>query len=509
MVVIVFLFFTNCKKDMNDPSSGSGSAQVFVMLTDVERDIDNNSDPAVIRSQANNLRSANRENIGHRTSFTLPFSDDITVFGTLEEAAGDVSQPNSNPTNLKRSSVGVAAIERNPLPAGTRYLIAVYNESGEFLAQNTYISGRESETAAFVLDGGSTYTFVGLSFNTQNSSPTIVYTNSANRTLNTGSVTATAQDLMVFKRSLTVQSGDNTLAVVLRHIFTEITTSLVVDPSIGGTITSINSADISPIRTSATYSLGTETITYAPLSPNSSRTVTFPAITPGGTERLTSTPTLLVAPSTPNGTLTLRNLTINGTSRSEFLVPNLNIEPGKKYNLNLNFGVPCTQNVNNTAFDVRNGNSADFIAQSADYGYVLDIYRLDNSFNMIVNGTPIASNEIQFQSGVSGFPRNIQFADGALWGVSGVPEIFNLQGNAASPIIRVTVSSTGQVSLEGRKESNGVSFPLVPVSGGNLTFNTVPWNTTGSNNIRITQATTGLTLSTGNARGKQIITCPN
>ncbi|TDS13186.1 hypothetical protein B0I21_105320 [Sphingobacterium paludis] len=510
-MVFIALLCLSCKKNVNELSS-AGEAQVLVTLASAEFDYEDNVGSVSSGNQSSAAQmakspSAETKNTAQQT-FTLPFSDEITVFGTLQELSAGGSEANTPTTELKRASAGKAAIQRNPLAPGTQYLIAVYSAAGQFVAQNTYISGRESETAAFLLDGGSTYTFIGLSFNTQNTVPTIVYTNPNVRTLNTASVTATTQDLMVFKTSVAVVSGNNTLSVVLRHIFTEITTNLIIDPTVGGTITSVNSADIRPTRTGATYSLATEAITYAALS-STGQTVAFPAIPTGGTKRLSSTPTRLLSPAVSNGVLTLRNLTVNGTAKAEFLVPDLAISPGKKYNLNLNFRVPCTQDVNNTVFDVRDGNFRDFTVSGANYGFILDIYTLDNSFNMTINGTRIGSNEIQFQASGAGSPRNIQFADGALWGLGGVPEIYDLIGNEASPIIRVTVSAAGQVSLEGRKSISGPLLPLTTIPGGNLTLANTTWNTTGSNTIRVTQIVSGPTLITGRGRGRQIITCPN
>lgn len=511
LLAFSLIWILSCKKDV-DSSSESVQATVLVTLLDVERDFESSAKFAATAklptgSSLNLRKAANVEVASIHQEFSMPFSDDIAVFGTLEEVAQKTL--NHIPTSHNsRKTTKKAAAERNPLPSGTRYLIAVYNASGQFLSQSTYIAGRESETVPFVLDGGSSYTFIGLSYNSPSTVPTIAYSNTGTGNLNTGSVTATTQDLMVFKRSLTLNGGNNTLSVILKHVFTEITTNLIIDPTIGGTITGISSAVMQPTRISATYSLGTEGISYGAVSSNG-QPVTFPAVQSTGTKLLTSQPTLLRSPDITSGVLALRNLTINGTTKSEFLVPNLNVSPGKKYNLNLNFRVPCTREVNSSDFEARDGNFKDFTAPASDYGFVLDIYTLDNSFNMTINGTQLGSNEIQFQWGVSGFPRNIQFADGSIWGTNNVPEIYLMQGSQASPLIRITINPTGQVSLEGSKVANGPLFPLIPISGGNLTFNTINWNRTGNNNIRITQVATGATYATGRGRGKQIITCTN
>lgn len=40
---------------------------------------------------------------------------------------------------------------------------------------------------------------------------------------------------------------------------------------------------------------------------------------------------------------------------------------------------------------------------ATDFGFVFDIYKLDNSFNLTINGTQMASKEINFQ-GMTGRP---------------------------------------------------------------------------------------------------------
>jgi len=79
-----------------------------------------------------------------------------------------------------------------------------------------------------------------------------------------------------------------------------------------------------------------------------------------------------------------------------------------------------------------------FEAQFTNSGFVYDIYALDNAFNMMVNGVPLATKEIDFQGNHSG--RNIRFKDGSEYGktVNGVtvPEVYNMKGTVDShPLI--------------------------------------------------------------------------
>ena len=60
---------------------------------------------------------------------------------------------------------------------------------------------------------------------------------------------------------------------------------------------------------------------------------------------------------------------------------------------------------------------------------------------MTINGVDLATQEIQFQSGVVNYPQNIRFkSNGSRWGENGVPQIYSLGSSTNStPIIRITI----------------------------------------------------------------------
>ncbi len=149
-----------------------------------------------------------------------------------------------------------------------------------------------------------------------------------------------------------------------------------------------------------------------------------------------------------------------------------------------------------------------FEAQFTNSGFVYDIYALDNAFNMMVNGVPLATKEIDFQGNHSG--RNIRFKDGSEYGktVNGVtvPEVYNMKGTVDSPLLRVTISPSGVVSIEGSKTGGGTLYPL-EFFNGNTTWNTITWNQNGYNSITITQNVDGATYITGTGYGYQLGDC--
>jgi hypothetical protein len=123
----------------------------------------------------------------------------------------------------------------------------------------------------------------------------------------------------------------------------------------------------------------------------------------------------------------------------------------------------------------------------------IDFISIDNSFNLTINGTDIAT-EFQFQPGAPGnFAR---FDTGFTYGQAGVPQLWSLSGTLANPVLRVLIDSDGKLQLFGAQSSGG---PLV-----NLTLDTppltIPWNPSGSNTISIGQIVTGPTNMTGQFR---------
>lgn len=175
----------------------------------------------------------------------------------------------------------------------------------------------------------------------------------------------------------------------------------------------------------------------------------------------------------------------------------------------------CTEEVDGEVFSwSQNGGSSpvtQIMTQPASsYGFVFDIYELDNSFNMEINGTKIAVNELEFQS--NGTPGiNVQFADGDRYEANTGGAIWQMKGNAANPLIRVIISPTGSVTLWGSKVSYGPLFPLVLTANtqGQNSFNNVPWNSVGTNTIIVTQNVVGATLMNGYGYGQNITPCVN
>ncbi|MGE8379172.1 MAG: fimbrillin family protein, partial [Sphingobacterium sp.] len=421
----------------------------------------------------------------------------------------------TNGNQLRASSGNRAAVteERTPLANNVKYKIVVYNADGDYVTEKTYTNSVDN-SAEISLEAEKTYTFVAYSVNSTAAVPAVT----AQADLANASLDNISADLMYFKKDLIVHSGDNNLDVVLKHQYSEVTTNLSMATEMTGAITSLVSPTINPTHPSASLKLADGTISY---NGNTTTTaVQFPALG-AGLRTISSNPTLLIHPGETNGQFNFGSITIDGETKSNVSVSGLNILPGQRYNLNLNFKT-CTQPVTGGA-DLNwsypaSGSGAlvdgvarpagyvvtkDLTAPGADYGFVFDILQLDNSFNMEVNGVKLATQEIQFENGIAIAPRNVQFADGALYGSGTVPQVYSMTGTSTNPVIRVVISRSGEVSMYGSKSNGGELFPLLLTQGS---FNIVPWSST-ANNVKITQVVQGATKMVGAGSGRKKVAC--
>jgi hypothetical protein len=154
-------------------------------------------------------------------------------------------------------------------------------------------------------------------------------------------------------------------------------------------------------------------------------------------------------------------------------------------------------------FSIVDGNTTTFTDTTPNGGLVIDFALLDNSFSATINGVDLfigtggVPNELQFQT-ASTDGQTVQFADGDQYGVD-TPEVWQLSGTNADPIVRLVINPDGTIELYGVK-SNGGSLELLSLTNG-LTVNTAAidaaWNDSGNNTIVIDQIITGPTHASG------------
>jgi choice-of-anchor A domain-containing protein len=160
----------------------------------------------------------------------------------------------------------------------------------------------------------------------------------------------------------------------------------------------------------------------------------------------------------------------------------------------------CDVRLEETNFTAANGDSVEFSLPKVASGFILDVTRLDNSFNIEINGTPLTTKEIQFQKGgTSGY--SIRFKDGNVWGQGEVKQIwqFGSNINAETPIIRFIIDENLEVKMYASKVPNGDLFELELFNGN--AFNTINWKENSVNDFKITQEVAGPTYIIGRVYG--------
>lgn len=518
-----------------------------------------------------NISTARSSALGtsKRTATSLETQTQIISLGNgLDLIAELVPEQETTPLQTKQSTNGNKANAQtvtNALAEGTKYRLLVYDKNGNEVKRfDRTVGANSSAFAEFNLDATgekTTYTFVAYSAGTADL-PSLA----ANTTLSSAMVTVGGEKLMHFVQTIDLSYGSNELKVVLANKLSEITT-ILDGGGIGlNSIKSVgNIVFEAATHSGASLKLSDGTMTYSGTAKD--KAVVFPAFSSGLTE-LNSFPTVLVHNQTATATLNVPYVEIAGVGKSKpFKIENIKIEPGVKYNLvlRLNKG-QCMSDVTPETFAMSNSKSGckiTFIiffqwfnyrmplercvptdwpisliynmswenpkendimggtfefSPTANAGVIMNITKLDNSFNMAINdpaenqntaNRKIATKEIQFQQGV-GITRNIRFTGGGGYhGDGAIPNISEItNGTAANPVIRVSISSTGVVSIQGRKSnSDPTLYPMELYN--NTSFNTVTWLSSGNKNnkVTITQTINSDTYIEGQVTGKRIANC--
>ncbi|MCP4520194.1 MAG: gliding motility-associated C-terminal domain-containing protein [Cytophagales bacterium] len=158
-------------------------------------------------------------------------------------------------------------------------------------------------------------------------------------------------------------------------------------------------------------------------------------------------------------------------------------------------------------FSVSNGVTETFTFPSAQKGFRFDVLKLDNSFNLNVNGQKLVPGEIQCQSNAlqAGHSKLVFTSDNTGFGESGNSNIWTVQGTENNPAIRVSIDANGKIVLEGKRNSNASLEPMQILNSHSQPTN-INWNTSGTNTVTLSQLVTGTTNMSGIGYGIQ--KCP-
>ena len=240
--------------------------------------------------------------------------------------------------------------------------------------------------------------------------------------------------------------------------------------------------------------------------------ITGTDFTSSSTVNITSTTTSIQVPlkytGNPSGASGVRTLTVSLNGSSTACNVNVLVDEdtdgdtiGNSQDLDSdNDGIldifECADTVVSTNFSSTDGTVTTFNAPAADLGFIFDVYTLDNSFNLNINGVNLSTTKLEFQSDQT---DNVRFLDGSTYGAGAVPQIYSMTGTTAAPLVRIIIHKNGAVNMYGSKTGGGALFPLQLYNGN--AFNNIIWNQTGSNSVTLTQPVVGTTYITGRGQG--------
>ena len=546
LILSVSFLITSCRSadsavDNNgggEPSTGSAVVKVSLLESDYEISTDTSTPIASVKQ----IGAASVEKEQVKTFL----NEDKLVVATLTPVVPSVkmqAQAGINP-------MAAAGPVQGNLKNGVVFRMYVYR-GNTYITNKIYTidaTGKAVPTGGDLLLNGddetvNKYNFVLYSYNSSATPPASTTTNLDTNPSISG-VSGDSDLLYARIDNVRVSKGDNVLSAVLKHMFSQITTTVDVTSVNGGQgIQSINgaannNATMTRHRTTGSgLNIANGVITYGTAG---NRTVDFSGNSTTNPVWV-SKPALIVNPGT-GGTeapvLTMTNIvvgTTNPKTKSQ-TIDGIVVRPGVKYDLKLTF--KCTQIATPTYnFDMLQDPAVDqsiektFNFPAADAGFTFNVYELDNSLNLNINGVNVSSQEIQFQNGVTGFPQNIRFkSDRTLWGASGNSEVYNIHGynsvtpSASTTIIRITIAPDGSVSMLGRRSLSTALEPIelydpatgtgannVAIAASALVkpFNRVTWNSSAQNVVKATMQVTGRTELKGYGEGRKIVTpCP-
>ncbi|WP_437920446.1 hypothetical protein [Sphingobacterium sp. LRF_L2] len=289
----------------------------------------------------------------------LAFNKEYSLVAKLSVDTTSTATVNKK-ISLKSSSLKAATTTvTSPLTSGVQYRIVVYDESGNYVTDKVYTVGTTtSETLSLM--SATLYTFICYSINSTSVPDIDSQKNLSEVSLSSLSGSA---DFTYCKVVKSLSKGNNTLPIVLKHMFSQITT--MIDASAFGTITACQ-ATIGGHYSTVNVKLTDASITY-----NGTVTTTPVQFSSLGTTSITSVPTIISHPETTAGVLTISTMTAGGVVRSDMSVENVKIKPGVRYNLNLTLeknGISMGGYTWAPANLVYNGGSYGFAANQGVYG---------------------------------------------------------------------------------------------------------------------------------------------
>lgn len=548
LAILASSILFSCKKEQGIEND-SGRTLVSVKSSTIAHTPSNDINPTNSKSQeaAASIKGT-KHKVNKTKTFSIPFGDELQI--TAEFSVDSLqSRPSSATRELIRKEAQVSKrgeTVQEDLDSGIKYRLLVY-EGNNYIAEREISVGAEAQVEPFELDGGKKYTFIGVSTNSKE-----VPQVDQKQSLAQARLKSDNRALLWYKEDVEVKTGNNLLNVVLKNMLSQIRVSISTG-ALGGRVESVGKVVFENSRKHATLNLQSGAVAFS--STREDATAEF-----ANQGRASLATTLAIAsPSLANGNLLIEALNINGLTQN-LEIPDLSIEPGYRYNLNLTVNAPCTELVFLENFNLKENETKTFRVGATDYGFFFDVFSLDNSLNLTINGEPLLKRKVLTQTrrnssaswsrgterteaydlqfvrlwtDVPPLVQNLRFAkDKRTWygdpslqpGVI-IPEIYFIKGTKEMPIFRIHITKDGEINLMAARKSMGVLEDVEVITStigpvyNNDNKNTiryyytaflndkVKWKKTGTNVVVASQVQSGPTHMIGRGYGRKKIDC--
>lgn len=217
LIVYLFVFhlITSCQKNQQEILL-NGEAEVSVNIQGF------NFDTELYANSANKKENNNPIHIQYA-------SEEFRLKSQLNPISSNEAK-----NNLKDSKLANTPTLKE-LGNGIRYILLVYDTNKKLVASKEYVYGQETLQSSIKLYSNVRYSFVAVSARSTSVLPTISNVNN----LDDAKINNVNADLLYLKDDRVLTVGQNFLAAILKPQFSEITTTLEMDPNMTGKINAI------------------------------------------------------------------------------------------------------------------------------------------------------------------------------------------------------------------------------------------------------------------------------
>ncbi|MEN5058453.1 fimbrillin family protein [Sphingobacterium kitahiroshimense] len=319
----VAILVVSCQK--NDDKGGAGAQGPAKVTIKVGNTVFDNEVPIGHKSKSGS--SNTQVDADGVQSNTVSYNDEFDVVSELKPVRKEPKEGSASASG----SIGTTVALEEEMGDGFKYKVAIFDEAGRYIYHRNYERNYEGGVAPIILDGGKRYTFVAYSLNNKQTLPEITFSDPANKTLSTATVSVNGTaDLMYFSKSMIVSGEEeNGLDITFKHLFSQITTTIDASQT-GYNITAVSSG-ISRHMPNASIALADGDI-----SRSGAMNLSYETFSTLGTTIVQSDPTIINALAGNIAEYRLLSLTVGPVVQTN-LTPftGLNLTPGVKYNLKI------------------------------------------------------------------------------------------------------------------------------------------------------------------------------